>query len=317
MIFYSAIVTGKEEAMRLGLLISDIEYRKALVSGIAEYDGDIILDVINPGDDIEADALILTDAKPADIDKLLLEKIHYRTVFLITNTSSFSSCSNIYTCFKYSSISRLMAEVSDIHQRWRGVENRSAVSSRIIACCSDSDAFSQSSCSALARQIIYRHGGSIVIVPLGYINEEGMDFAGDINRFARLMYMVESGRDTELSSITYTDSYGISRLMLPKGRNPIAYLEEDDLIKLILYISMLFESVILDIAGCYRKENLSAIRNAHSALIFETGRRRLDFKEIVGSEIKNIRTVKLTEGSDEAFAVDEYVKELYGVRDVE
>ena len=303
--------------MRLGLLISDIEFRNALVSGIADYDGDIILDVINPGDDIEPDALILTDAKPADIDKPLLDKIHDRTVFLVTICNPHLSGIKLYTCFKYSSISRLLAEISDVYQSWRGIENRSAVSSRIIACCSDSDSFSQVSCSALARQIVYRHGGSIVIVPLGYINEEGMDFAGDINRFAKLMYMVECGRDTEIASITYTDSYGISHLMLPKGRNPIAYLEEEDLSMLIRYISSLFDSVILDIAGCYRKENLSAIRNAHSALIFETGRRRLDFTEIIGNGIKNYKTIKLSEGSDEAFAVDEYVKELYGVKDVE
>ena len=303
--------------MRLGLLIMDLEYREALVSGIADYDGDIILDVINPGDYIQSDALILTDAKPADLDILLLDKIHERTVFLTTTNLTANQSFKIYTCFKYSSISRLLAEISDIYQRWRGIENRSAVNSKIIACCSDSDAFSQGICSELARQIIYRHGGSVVILPLGYVNEEGMDFNGNINRFARLMYMVESDRDTEISSITYTDSYGISRLMLPKGRNPIAYLEEDDLSKLILYISTIFESVILDIAGCYRKENLKVIRSAHSALAFETGRRRLDFKELVGSEIKSFRIIKLSEGSDEAFAVDEYVKELYGVKDVE
>ena len=303
--------------MRIGLLILDIEYRDALVSGIADYDGDIILDVINPGDDIQPDTLILTDAKPADLDELLLDKIHDRTVFLTTNNTLSNQSFNIYTCFKYCSISRLLAEISDIYQMWRGIESRSAVNSRIIACCSDSDAFSHCVCSALARQIIYRHGGSVIIVPLGYINEEGMDYNGDINRFARLMYMMENGRDTEISSITYADSYGISRLMLPKGRNPIAYLEEDDLSRLILYISTLFESVILDIAGCYRKENLSIIRNSHSALIFETGRRRLDFKEIIGNEINNYKFIKLSEGPEEAFAVDEYVKELYGVKDVE
>ena len=303
--------------MRLGLLIRDSEYRSALISGIADYDGDIILDVINPGDDIQSDALILTDIMPAETDRLLLDKIKDRTVFLLTNNLPENQYSKIYTCFKYSSIRKLLAEMSDIYQRWRGIENRSAVNSKIIVCCSDTDAFSQSICSVLARQIVYRHGGSVIIIPLGYINEEGMNFCEDINRFARLMYMVENGRDTEISTITYTDSYGISHLMLPKGRNPVAYLEEDDLRKLILYISTLFESVILDIAGCFRKENLNIIRNAYSALIFETGRRRLDFKEIIGDEIKNFRIIKLSEGSDEAFAVDEYVKELYGVKDVE
>ena len=72
--------------MRLGLLIKDIEYRKALTERISEYDGDIILDVIGTSDSIEHDALILTDAKPAELGTDLIEKIKDRTIVSRTGT---------------------------------------------------------------------------------------------------------------------------------------------------------------------------------------------------------------------------------------
>ena len=304
--------------MRLGLLIKDIEYRKALTERISEYDGDIILDVIGTSDSIEHDALILTDAKPAELGTDMIEKIKDRTIFLTTGEkNSITDCNtNLHDVFKYSGVSRLLAEISDIYSIWQGLKNHKAASSKIIACCSDSDAFSRSRCSALAAQIIYMHGGSVLILPLAYINEDATDYGKDINRFARLMYMVKASRTCDPLSISYTDSYGISRLMMPSGRNPVAYLDGEDLEKLIAAMSGIFDTVILDIATCYREENLKAITNADNILCFETGRRRVDFSRLVQKErIERLKVIKLDADNDEAFATDEYIKELYGIKD--
>ena len=54
--------------------------------------------------------------------------------------------------------------------------------------------------------------------------------------------------------------------MMPTGRNPIAYLDGEDLDKLIEAMSEIFDTVILDIARCYREENLKAIKNADNVL---------------------------------------------------
>lgn len=303
--------------MRIGLLIRDIEYRKALVERISDYDRDILLDVIGTSDSIEHDALILTDAKPAELDADLINKIKDRTIFLTTGEeNTITDCNDLHDVFKYSGVSRLLAEISDIYSIWRGMKNPKSASSRIIACCSDSDAFSHSRCLRLAAQIIYMHGGSVLLLPLGYINEESFDYGKDINRFARLMYMVKAGRTCDPLSISYTDSYGISRLMMPTGRNPIAYLDGDDLDKLIKAMSEVFDTVILDIASCFREENLNAIKNADSILCFETGRRRVNFSTIQPKErSERLKVLKLDEDSDETFAMDEYIKELYGIKD--
>ena len=311
--FYFVIVLVKEDGMRLALLISDTEYRNAFVESIIESGSDIVLDVICKGESIEPDALIITDAKPAEFDAELLNKCHMRIVFLTRENSEIVHKQNLHQLFKYSCISRLLADISDIHNKWKGIESLSAVTSRTIACCTDSDAFSDSRCTRIGRQIIYRQGGSVLILPLGYINENTADFRRDINDFARMMYQVRKGKLSAAQSLTYTDGYGISRLLIPAGRNPIAYLDEDDLSSLILAFSKLFDTLILDIAGCYRAENLVAIKNAGQLICLETGRRRINFEELLLPEDRErIKIIKVDDAGEEDRLIDEYISEMYG-----
>ena len=193
--------------MRIGLLIRDIEYRKALVERISDHDRDILLDVIGTSDSIEHDALILTDAKPAELDADLINKIKDRTIFLTTGEkNTITDCNNnLHDVFKYSGVSRLLAEISDIYSIWRGMKNPKSASSRIIACCSDSDAFTHSRCVETWQHRLYICTEEVFsYLPLGYINEEASDYGKDINRFARLMYMVKSGRELAILSAFHT-----------------------------------------------------------------------------------------------------------------
>ena len=302
--------------MRLALLIQDYEYRKALEECIAESSGEILLDIVSKGEGIESDALILTDAKPADIVQRLLDSIYKRIVFLTTDSLPGLRTDNLHTLFKYNNVSRLLADISDIYCTWKGLKSHNAPTSRIIACCTDTDDFSQHRCARLASQIIYRQGGSVLLLPLGYISDQTTDFGSDINRFARLMYRIRKGRLGDKESVSYTDSYGISRLMLPEGRNPIAYLDDEDLTKMIMSLSTIYDTVILDIGTCYRPENLTAINNAGSLICFETGRKRVNFNKLIpGEESEKLRIIKIKDENDENFALDEYVREFYGIKD--
>ena len=302
--------------MRLALLIQDKEYRDAFIDSITDSGSEVLIDVISKGDKIEPDALIVTDAKPADLDAITFQTIKDRIVFLSNNHFITPNNNPHIQLFKYGSISRLLAEISDAYNSWQGIEPRSAIKSKIIACCTDSDAFSGSRCTRIARQIIYRQGGSVLILPLGYINEHSVDHSRDINNFARLMYRVRKGVIPEPASISYTDSFGISRLILAQGRNPIAYLDQDELTALINGLSTVFETVILDISGCYRAENLNAIKNSGLVICLETGRRRINFEEIIPREDgEKLRIIKVDEGSDEDPAIDEIIGELYGIGD--
>ena len=297
--------------MRLALLIQDKEYRDAFIKNIAESGTEVLVDIISQGEKIEPDALILTDAKPADIDAITFQSLKERIVFLSANHSDSPN-----QLFKYGSVSRLFAELSDVYNKWQGIESFNALRSRIIACCTDSDAFSGSRSTRIARQIIYRQGGSVLILPLGYINEHSVDYSRDINNFARLMYRVRKGIVPDAESISYTDGFGISRLLIPQGRNPIAYLDQDELSALINALSNVFETLILEISTCYRAENLNAIKHSDLVICLETGRRRISFEELVPKDdAKKLRIIKVDEESSEDAVIDELIGELYGVGD--
>lgn len=302
--------------MRIALLINDREYRDALIQHISDSGSEIMIDIVSAGEKIEPDALILTDAKPADVDSSLLSSINDRIIFLTKERPDTSDDNSLHKLFKFESVSRLLAAISDVHCKWMGIDSHNAVSSRVIACCSDSDAFSGSRCTRIARQIIYRQGGSVLILPLGYINEHSSDYSRDMNRFARLMYKVRKGDLSCAGTFSYTDSFGISRLMIPEGRNPIAYLDESELTTLILVLSKLFETLILDVGGCYRPENIRAITNANSVICLESGRRRIRFEELIPSEdMSKLKVIHLNDAGDEDPAIDEYIGDLYGIAD--
>ena len=78
----------------------------------------------------------------------------------------------------------------------------------------------------------------------------------------------------------------------------------------------MFETVILDIGGCYREENLQAIRNANSVICFQTARNRISFEDLLKEEDRGrLRIIRINDESDEGFAIDEYVREIFGIED--
>ena len=303
--------------MRLGLLLRDTDFRDALVDNISSYDNDIYVEIIGKDVKIDKDTLLLTDVGPTEVQRDVLAKISERTVFLESSRNEFEDLSSevgIHTAFKYDTLYNLLAVISDVNSSWRGdITPKSNLQSKLIACCSDSDGFSFGKCNRIAGQIIYLHGGSVLIIPLGYINENGTERGENINRFAKLMYSIQSDKAPDPQRVSYTDSYGISRLLLPKGLNQIAYLSETDLLRLIDSMSRIFDTVILDIGSCFRKENILALQKASHRVCFETARRRFQLQDILKDE--SCTTIRISGDSDEAMAIDDLIKSIYEVGD--
>lgn len=301
--------------MRLGILIRDREYRDALVERLSTYDNDIFVNIIGERDGDVTECLILTDIMPSEFETDLLDKLIPRIVFLYSS----GSCGKDYhSIFKYCSVNELVSELSIIYNEWHGSGIRKNHSSRIISVCSESDAYASDKCMSLARQIIYRHGGKVLVIGMGYINDYGFSESARINRFARLMYSVSKGRSSEYESYTYTDSYGVSALMIPPGQNPMAYLSEDELRMLISGLASQFSTLILDIGTCYRKENIMLIRESDSIVSFETGRRITGLAGIIGREAsERIFSIRISGGTEEAVALDDCIKRIYGIEENE
>ncbi len=303
--------------MKVAMMMRDTEYRDALTGMMSDADQDILIEIAGAGG-AQRESVILTDILPSEIEGKSLARIRDRTLFLssvpVREGSESCGCSII---FKYSSVSTIMAELSLVYSKWSGNTGSLTAAARLIAVTGESDQLSASRCMALARQIIYRHGGSILILPLGYVSDyRNPNETGEAGWFRRLMYLIDEGRDYPPDSFTYTDSYGISYLKLPDGINPLAGLDTGYLYMLISSIGSHFDTVILDIGSCYSAANIQVMKRANSILFFGCGRRIEDPAVFLGDELPaEPRTIKAVDPQTEARELDDFVSEIYGKTD--
>ena len=297
--------------MKVGVLIKDAEYRDALVQKISTYDNDIFVNVIGNNIKDASDSVILTDIPPSGLESKVLNTLKPRTVFITSSENG--NIDDCYTVFKFSSIPEMISELSLVYNRWHGMGPGIDHMARLITVCCESDAYSSGCCRALAGQIIYSHGGSVLVLPLSYINDHGVSDKLTGNSLSRLLYSIQCGRDKNLEGVTYTDSYGVSSLLLGKGRNPVAYLDEDELRTLVFGLSKRFSTIIADAASCFRNENIMLMKESENIVFFERGRRVTGIEEMLGEDSagKLIR-IKITGGTEDVISMDECLKKIFG-----
>lgn len=299
--------------MRLGILIEDTEYRDILVEKLITYNNGIFVNILSGSVIDTSDSLILTDLPPERIDSRSLEAVRDRIVFL-TSTET-DSREGINSIFKYSSIPIISAGLSYFHDLWQGSGPIGSMPTRFIAVISESDVFSSDRCRSLARQIIYREGGSLLLLPLSYINDYAFIDSPKQSCMPRMMYSLRTGRRFEYERFTYTDSYGISYLLAGPGKNRLAYLDEDELKSCIRGLASRYDTVIGDMATCFRPENVSLIDNACNVIFFENGRRDPDIADLTSTDISDrLIRIRLSGDASEAGAIDDCIKRIYGKR---
>ena len=297
--------------MRLGVMIKDEDYRDALVHKLSSYDNDIFVNVIGNNIKDASGSVILTDIPPSELDNRVLTANKHRTVFI--TASEKDTREDCYTVFKFSSIPEMISELSLVYNRWHGTGLRIDHSARLITVCCESDADSAERCRTLAGQIIYLHGGSVLILPLSYINDYGVNEKLRRNSLSRLLYSIQSGRKSSLEGVTYTDSYGVSSLLLSKGHNPVAYLDEDELRTLIFGLSKEYDIIIADVASCFREENITLMKESEKTVFFERGRRVTGIEEMLNDgSAENLIRIKLTGGTEDVIAMDDCMKKIFG-----
>lgn len=297
--------------MRIGIMIRDTEYREALVRKLSKYDNDIFVNIITSNVKDASGSVILTDILPNTLESGVLNVLRPRTVFITgSEHERFDGC---YTVFKFSSIPEIISELSLVYNRWRGLGPGIDHTARLITVCCESDSYSEERCRTLAGQIIYSRGGSVLILPLSYINDYGVDDEIRSNSLSRLLYSIQSGRPCDPEGITYTDSYGVSSLLLTKGRNPVAYLDDEELRLLVFGLSKKYDTIIADAASCFREENITLMKASENIVLFERGRRVTGIEEMLGEDrYPKLIRVRLTGGTEDVIAMDECMKRIFG-----
>lgn len=311
--------------MRIRLIIKDEDYREAMINTIGRADKDVYIEVGGMDDcaDIGDSTLIITDYPEKQCKFLSISDFQMRVIFLTTNPNDaidIDNDSEYYRIFKYSSISSIFSDIEQIYYKWTGETNTSlGLVGRVYAVCTSDARESSEYAKALARQVLFRRGGSILIISLQYINEYANCDEINTAKFSRLMYYLDIDRDYPTEAFIYNDGYGISYMRLPKGLNPIAYLSVTDLEDLVRNFSHNnFDTVILDVGNCYSEANIRMINKVDNILWFDSESNGFKLNEVFVE--KNIhekaRRIPLAlKNLNLDLTIDDYVRDVYGIEE--
>lgn len=313
--------------MRIRLIIKDAEYQQAMVNTISKSDKDIYVEIgkMDGCSDIGDKTLILTDYSEDKCNFLKIPDFNMRVIFLTTNPADVLNTDRdgeYYKLFKYSSISSIFSDLEQVYYKWTGETNNSlGLVGRVYAVCSSNNSDSSIYARALARQVLFRRGCSILIVSLKYINDYPCADEKNTSRFSRLMYYLDVQQDFPSEAFTYNDAYGISYMRLPVGLNPVAYLSINDLENMIRSFSHKnFDTVIIDVGNSYSEVNVRMINKVDNILWFDSDSSRFSLDEIfierdVASKTKAI--IIRGQEPDVELAIDDYVRNIYGIQETD
>lgn len=311
----SIVATTRSDEMKINLVIKDLEYGRILAETISEIGKDIIVEINSDINNCVNCDITLTDIENADL-------INSRDNIVILTNNPNDVMSEDYSggpikLFKYNSLNNILSDIMHVHYVLSGYKEKSyGLLSRVFAVCTDGFDRSNLLAVSLARQILFRKGGDIIIVSMGYINDFPCLEEKDRAKFSRWMYYMDIDRDYSIDDFTYTDSYGISYLKLPKGLNPIAYMSTKAACEIIVELCRKkFETVILDIGNCYSKLNVRLLNKADNiAYLFEDDSRMNFHDLLVEPDIeKRLWTLPIKNGDmDIEILMDNYIGRIYG-----
>lgn len=257
--------------MRIRLIISDKDYCSAFKNAISSADKDIYIEIGKKGiiNNLGAGTIIVTDVEPEGVDKRLLN----RTVFLTMNpldAVDIREKDKLFKIFKYSPASKILSDIEEVDYLLTGENGKIySANSRIYSICSDLCSKNFDLARTVARQIMFRRGGKILLISMRYINQYPEPNGTNNSKFSKLMYYLNCDRDCPIEPYIYQDSYGISYLRLVDGLNPVSKLDANEVITLIRTLcSRGFQTLILDIGDCYNDTNIKLINKSDNVMFF-------------------------------------------------
>ena len=311
--------------MRIRIIIRDEDYRQAMVNTLSKSDKDIYVEIGNMDgcSDLGDKTLILTDYSEDECNFLKISDFNMRVVFLTTNPADVLNMErdgDYYRLFKYSSMSSIFSDIEQIYYRWTGESSDSlGLVGRVYAVCSSSNIDSSEYARVLARQVLFRRGGSILLMSLKYINDYPCIDEKNNSRFSRMMYYIDINQDFPPDAFTYNDAYGISYMRLPEGLNPVAYLDINDLENLVRTFSHRnFDTVILDVGNSYSEVNIRMINKADNIVWFDGDTNKFHIEEVLIEKDVNARTKRIPVAAkdiDAELGIDDYVRNVYGIQE--
>lgn len=301
--------------MRLKLLIRDVDYLRAFVDTVSKLDSDIYVEI---GRDAtaSADTLIVTDLEAKDFGISLIRELHGGIVFLTeVETTPIPDEEGPFSLFKYRRLSDLISDLRLCYFVHTGEMMKRRSRCRRLCVCGDFEPKKATAfADRLARQILYRAGGAVLLCPLSFLDGSAEWRNADAASFKRMMYYIETKRSFPTEVFFQRDSYGIFRFRNTGILNPIAFLTREERGALIERLSAdCFDTIVFDLGECYTDANVEILREADRAFWVGGGGEasvRL-MEEISGSDLTEVTFLDAEKHLDELeLSADDEAKKL-------
>lgn len=300
--------------IRVKLCIREEEYLRAFINYVSMSEAPIYLEVCNSTSDFEhGDSIILTDLE----DFLDRFNISQRSRLIILSSRFVKTGVNLsgaHVLFKYKRMSDIISELMIIYSEiFQDDYSFFQTGSDLISICSVEELeYSETQLTQfIARQITYCTHKDVLIIPCKHINTYA--YAGDADKFSKMMYYIQEKRELQRASFFYNDEYGVSYFKLHEILNPIVEMDDEIVSLLISEMMKLFPIVILDVGDCLNLRNLRRIEK--SSLGFCFSQSRLEPSEVLPiNDTGHINMIRLRDGIQKSeMNIVDILRNYYGI----
>lgn len=241
--------------MRIRLVLDDKEYGHVLAQAVARSGRDTYLEL---GNDFRADGdtLIVTDRHYRGIGADMVKKRRGGIVFMLRSPvpdKLRERSRGPFFLFKYDSVDKIIAGFHISYSRWKGESCISGKGAAKVSIFCDGDEKIQSRIAyGVARQIAYKTGKSVLLLPLTFVNSYRHDGGEDRKDLVRMFYNISEGRILPREAFFYKDTYDVEHIRMPCGLNYLLELGYDAVNSIIDFISTkYFDVIVFEIGSAF------------------------------------------------------------------
>lgn len=288
--------------MRIKLVMKDMEYSKALIKALRQYKQNIFVE-IGESKGYKKDCMIVTDYSPRNFSRSILNSYKGGIVFLLDKEVPERLKGRErgpYFIFKYAGACKIIYELNLAYSLWSGDKSFKRKDYDLISIFSDfGDERSEYTSNMLGRQLAYRYGVKVLILPMNFLNNYSNSMVTSRSDFLRLVYYIEERRVLSREVYFEKDNYDIEFLRLPSGINYLTNLDEKAMSRLLEFLgNNYFDFVILDFATAYTELAIDLIKESKYKIYVESGKNKLNIDGLLDDKANEIIKINWDSGKD-------------------
>lgn len=288
--------------MRIKLVMKDMEYSKALIKALRQYKQNIFVE-IGEFKGYKKDCLIVTDYSPRNFSRSILNSYKGGIVFLLDKEVPERLKARErgpYFIFKYAGACKIFYELNLAYSLWSGDKSFKRKEYDLISIFSDfGDERSKYTSNMLGRQLAYRYGVKVLILPMSFLNNYSNSMVISRSDFLRLVYYIEERRVFSREVYFEKDNYDVEFLRLPSGINYLANLDEKVANRLLEFLgNNYFDFIILDFATAYTELAIDLIKESKYKIYVESGKNKLNIDGLLDDKANEVIKINWDSGKD-------------------